>query len=220
VYKRKDFDISHNGLPIFEFNSCSLFNGNQQPNFLSVEGIGPWYEGDEYEELGKGEYRALVERYLEENEGGGKGMGRPSPYRGTWWAEFYRRVGEDAQRWEEIRGAMGRGKCRVVVRWREWVESGGEEEDVEMDMGDSSALFHGAGSGGHGRKKIKERLAGRHSRLTRSETRRRSQLGFSQSASASGVAIGIGGAGLGESLRSRALGNRELKKGRGGGGKK
>ncbi|KAM3075545.1 hypothetical protein ACMFMG_007687 [Clarireedia jacksonii] len=36
-----------------------------------------------------------------------------------WWQEFYIRMAEDRSRWRKVRDCMGRGKCRVVVRWQE-----------------------------------------------------------------------------------------------------
>ena len=70
---------------------------------------------------------------------------------------------------------------------------------------------------GGGKGKIRERIVGRQ-RLTRSETRRRSGLGIG--GSVSGVAIGIGAGVLGESSRSRGVGNKDLGKEKKKGGKK
>lgn len=89
----------------------------------------------------------------------------------------------DRAMWRSVRRAMGRGKCRVVIRWSEF--ECGDVKDV--DMGE---------------------LAGRgvkHKRITRSETRRRSGLGFG-----GGEVIG-GSAALADSTRARALGNKDLR---------
>jgi len=188
-----------------------------------VEGIGAWFQGDEYAELPEGEFRAVVEKFVEDGSGEGK-MAPPSPYAGKWWSEFYKRVEEDAERWEQVKGAMGMGKCRVVVRWYEWAEPE-KSEDVEMGDGvqdisgegfPSSSVGGGMEVGG-GKGKIRERIVGRQ-RLTRSETRRRSGLGIG--GSVSGVAIGIGAGVLGESSRSRGVGNKDLGKEKKKGGKK
>jgi hypothetical protein len=228
IYKRCDFDFSHNGTPLFEFNSNTMSQWKGElPPFLEVGELGPFYDGDEYEMMDDREYAEMVK------EGMGKGldwMGQEiegerkvvSPFAGQWWKVFYEGVSRDAARWCSIRSAMSRGKCRVVVRYTEF-EDDYEGQDVEMEGGlfglgidlEGSA---GGFEGGEG-KKIKERLVGRQ-RLTRSETRRRSGLGMSE-VSSSGVVIGVGSAGngLGESGRSRAVGNTELGASVGKGGK-
>lgn len=42
-----------------------------------------------------------------------------SPNDGTWWNAFYRGMTKDRIRWEKIRRSMGRGRCRVVIRWQD-----------------------------------------------------------------------------------------------------
>lgn len=54
------------------------------------------------------------ERMLSYGEGEGQG---PCPYEGVWWERFWEEMWRDGQRWNGIRRAMGRGKCRVVLRW-------------------------------------------------------------------------------------------------------
>jgi hypothetical protein len=48
-----------------------------------------------------------------------------------WWDTWYTRVFADVVMWEKVRRAMGRGKLRVCVRWRE-VESL-EKLDTSLD---------------------------------------------------------------------------------------
>lgn len=36
-----------------------------------------------------------------------------------WWAEYHERMAEEEMNWGFIRKAMGRGRCRVVVKWEE-----------------------------------------------------------------------------------------------------
>lgn len=122
----------------------------------------------------------------------------PAPNRGVWWKVFYERMYEDVARWDKVRKAMGRGKCRVVIRWIEALA----EEGVETGQRGAVAGKQGLGVGG------KKGAQGK--RLTRSETRRRS--GLSLSDPAMGLAIGgvVGVGALSESCKSRAVGNREL----------
>jgi hypothetical protein len=214
VQKRRDYDFSHAGTPLFEFSSNSVFtNGSPSLNFLSVENIGPWSASDPYGELSEEEYAVSRQifndncehrrfqsksqaehdndglnrcgEYDSDDEAAGinYGVGVAAPNKGIWWKEFYRRMYVDRAMWRSVRRAMGRGKCRVVVRWNEF--EGGDVGDVDM-----------------------EELAGqgvKHKRVTRSETRRRSGLGFG-----GGEVIG-GLAGLGDSMRARALGNKDLR---------
>lgn len=212
IYKRRDFDFSHNGLPVFEFNNTTggMFNGDdgsELPPFLEVGGIGPFYSGDEHESLSDADREAKIkqsgenEKYWLGPEQGGKKV--VSPYKGQWWEVFYEQIAADAARWEGIRAAMSRGKCRVVIRYMEFAEDTNFESDnLAMAIGcEVKGLFGlgiggldaGACGGGEEGKKIKERIAGRQ-RLTRSETRRRSGLGLIE-VSSSGAAVGIGGPG-------------------------
>ena len=125
----------------------------------------------------------------------------PAPNRGKWWEVFYKSMYADCRKWEKVRTAMGRGKCRVVIRWEER-ERTAEEDDDGMDIR--------MGEAGKGRCRVpkgKERMAfGKHARMTRSETRRRSALGLGGESS-SGIVIGVG-----ETGRSRALANKDLTK--------
>ncbi|KAH8749293.1 hypothetical protein BGZ57DRAFT_915253 [Hyaloscypha finlandica] len=213
IYKRKDFDFSHNGLPIFEFNNTTggMFNGDDGSEllpFLEVGEIGPFYSGDEHDifsdadcEVKIGQSGGDNKKYWLDPEQGGNKV--ESPYKGQWWEVFYQQIAVDAARWEGIRAAMSRGKCRVVIRYTEFTEDINFESDslamaIGCEVGGLFGLGIGGldagalGAGGEG-KKIKERIAGRQ-RLTRSETRRRSGLGLSE-VSSSGVIVGIGGPG-------------------------
>ena len=99
-------------------------------------------------------------------------------------------MAKDVERWEKIRTAMGRSKCRVVVRWTETVDEQGKFVD-------------GTSSG----KQFGDKKGALAKRLTRSETRRRSVLGVSETPV--GLAIGgvVGVGAMGESTKSRAAGN-------------
>ncbi|KUJ15154.1 uncharacterized protein LY89DRAFT_735289 [Mollisia scopiformis] len=66
----------------------------------------------------------------------------PSPYYGTWWKIFYEGIYADEARWRRIREAMGRGACRVVVRWEDW-----QIEEVGRGHGSLKARSGGMGLG-------------------------------------------------------------------------
>jgi len=89
-------------------------------------------------------------------------------------------------------------------------EDGDGDADVEMEdrvFGLGIEFEDGSAGGGLGVGKKRERLVGRQ-RVTRSEARRRSGLGMSEMSSG-GVVMGVG-APLGESARSRVVGNKDL----------
>jgi hypothetical protein len=232
IHKRRDYDLSFQGIPIFEFSSSDLFTTACGLEFLSVEGIGPWYDADQFVEYGKEEYAEVVRAWedagrdlcwdsddeLDRVGGGGEGeesrlgLGvggvrgsrireMPAPNRGVWWEVFYKRMYGDCRVWERVKTSMGRSNCRVVVRWVEREST--EDDESGLDTG-------GVGESGRGRwraLKGKERMAaGKHARMTRSQTRSRSALALGGESS-SGIVIGVG-----ESARSRALGNKDLTK--------
>jgi hypothetical protein len=213
VEKRIDYDFSFSGVPIFEFSSADMFSHtSKRTEFLSIEQMGGWYENDPFQEYTKEEYKRMYSLWEDGEWGSRSGTAAdegfddegnpkasmPAPNRGFWWNVFYQRMHEDCARWENVKKAMGRGKCRVVVRWNE--RAGGE--DVEMVIGGAVDGKQGLGLGG---KKVAQ-----GKRLTRSETRRCSGLGLNDPSS--GVQIGVGGSGaaLSETIKSRAAGNREL----------
>jgi hypothetical protein len=204
IHKRTDYDFSFSGIPLFEFSSADIFTPTSaRTEFLSIEQMGAWYENDPYTAYSEEEYRRMFSLW-EDGEwglisvGSRKGCfdeeGRPTapippPNRGVWWKVFYEKMKKDVERWKKIRSAMGRGKCRVVVRWVEALDDG-------MKKGDAGSGKQGVGKkGAHGK------------RLTRSETRRRSGLGVSDLPV--GLAIGgvVGLGALGENSKSRAAGN-------------
>jgi hypothetical protein len=225
IHKRRDFDISHNGIPLFEFslpNSSPFPHPENLPSLLEVGELGPFYQGDEFEAYEKAEYEEMVQEaasqknWLGDEIPGSRAM-VPSPNAGYWWKVFYALVEEDAERWQSVKNAMERGKCRVVVRYEEFegnVEFMGEDGDGDADVEMEDRVFglgiefeDGSAGGGLGMGKKRERLVGRQ-RVTRSEARRRSGLGLSE-VSSGGVVMGVG-VPVGEIARSRAVGNKDL----------
>lgn len=162
VHKRIDYDFSHSGIPLFEFSmqSCSdiTLNPSSVP-FLSVEDIGTWYENDSYEKMSGEEWeadQASLQEYIKtcavadpvkynmifdprldgtavENQG----FGIASPFKGVWWMQFYNGIYTDACLWRNIKKAMARGECRVVVRWSEWEEAQNKDAEFHKIIADT-----------------------------------------------------------------------------------
>ncbi|KAH8596883.1 hypothetical protein B0O99DRAFT_739984 [Bisporella sp. PMI_857] len=147
--------------------------------FLSVENIGPFSQYDQYLPYTPTQFQQVRNLFTQgfqetkgscpskpeasEGVGGGViengGAGGPSFYRGIWWDTFWREMYHDATRWRDVKRAMARGRCRVVVRWVEWV-GGGDEDDSEIDAlleciekserSDLIEVLIGKDVGGHG----------------------------------------------------------------------
>jgi hypothetical protein len=147
LHKRIDYDFSHDGLPLFEFSSAGLFDG-QRTDFLSVERMRGFCAGDQYKEYSDEEYNAMYEEWLQRGgiEGGGFGT-IPCPCKGVWWREFYRRVGEDYEMWQRVKRAMEKGKCRIVLRW--W-EFNAAKDDDDNERGGRDGNGDGKGYDGYG----------------------------------------------------------------------
>ncbi len=163
ISKRTDIDLSHQGIPIFEFSTLAApylnnrITSSARP-FLSVDGIGPWHAYDKFEAYPDPEYMKIFLSWrqwlkdqsdISEGDGlavGGKGRERnmevPSVFMGTWWGVFVQAMFDDVWKWEHIKGAMGRGKCRVVVRWKDW-----EEESAAQEMNDRDSEMEESGLG-------------------------------------------------------------------------
>ncbi|EDN96090.1 predicted protein [Sclerotinia sclerotiorum 1980 UF-70] len=58
-----------------------------------------------------------------------------SPNEGIWWSKFYRGITRDRIIWERVRRAMGRGRCRVVVRWQDFAGGVGAHGDGGVGEG-------------------------------------------------------------------------------------
>lgn len=146
---RQDYDFSHAGIPIFEHSSVEfiskLYPKDHIPQrgtrFLSVENLGGHDPYDYCGHLSAQVYLDKLddreespEKKTEMNEYGEPReapIGLQSPKSGIWWEEFIKGVDKDSMVWEDIRSAMGRGKCRVVVRWSETEIMRTTEVDME-----------------------------------------------------------------------------------------
>lgn len=142
IGKRRDFDFSHSGIPLFEFNTADDFPFSTTPalTFLSIENIAGWQANDAYKVRTTEEYAELRENWHAKGGDGldSKGQARldsegskelPSPFRGTWWEEFFRKMYDDNRRWGNIKTAMAKGKCRIIARWEDCLEPMGSVEE-------------------------------------------------------------------------------------------
>jgi hypothetical protein len=159
-HKRLDFDFSNAGIPIFEFSSPGIIsNGPSHPRieFLSIDGMGSWSKDDEFQKYTLDEYRkqyALWQdrklhltrsgKNIYQGIGDGKGPMPPSS-RGVWWKAFYGHMHDECNKWKGIKAAMGRGKCRIVVRWDEVEEM--QDQLKPTSSGDRSLVLRGARKG-------------------------------------------------------------------------
>ncbi|KAK2629815.1 hypothetical protein QTJ16_000635 [Diplocarpon rosae] len=206
VHKRKDYDFSHQGVPLFEFSSSSLFPTPTRALhfFLSVDGLGGWDETDTYGTCSEREWKARVAAWgaafdslrneqtkMDERVGRSRELEEPCAYRGIWWPKFFEGVYADEARWRRIREAMSKGKCRVVVRWAEleqqastrereedvFVPGFGVEEEGEDGVG-LGVQLNGGSLGSSAAAGQSPKIRGRLAgrKAARSEARRRSGL--------------------------------------------
>jgi hypothetical protein len=223
IHKRKDFDFSHQGTPLFEFSSVDLFptsspstSGSQTRSFLSVENLGRFFHGqDEYEEFSDEEYKSVIEKW--EDNGYRLCDGRDRAWGRVKGGDGVDRDGEEGhQREKELpspyKGQWWKffyeGMYRDAARWN--------KVRAAMGMGMCRVVVRWveyqsdpttSASGGLGDREDLEMggmgvgvglgIGVRGGRLTRSESRRRSQLGVS-STSGCGTVIGIGSGSGGE----------------------
>lgn len=125
---------------------------------------------------------------------------------GVWWNEFYREMTRDRIRWERTRRSMGRGRCRVVVRW----------QDVPGEM-------KGRGNAGGWERRTRE-VERAVLEMDRNRNRRGGESGGMNGDDANQQMVGLGvmnanagmntypvrsasGGALRDSLRARAIGN-------------
>jgi hypothetical protein len=171
ITKRTDLDLSHSGLPIFEFSpkdkEKELSTWSAYIESLTL-GLPPNASGKELDAI-----NSEIERLNGVYADGAAGNWLSVDERGA--TEFNEGLVKEVEKWQGIRGAMGRGKLRIVVRWTESTFSP-EEEDFEM--------------GGMGM----EESGGLIKRTTRSEARKRSVLGaeMMRMGAGDGLLMGVG----------------------------
>ncbi|KAK6586023.1 hypothetical protein PZA11_001080 [Diplocarpon coronariae] len=210
VHKRKDYDFSHQGVPLFEFSSSGLFPTPTRAlhYFLSVDDLGGWDEKDTYGTCSEHEWKVRVavweeefgsvcneQKKIEEREGRSRELEEPCAYRGIWWPKFFKGIYADEARWRRIREAMSKGKCRVVVRWAEleqqaWTRErkkdvfvpGFYDVDEDQDGVGLGVQLNGGGleSSAVAGKNPKIRERLAGRKVARSEAKRRSGLGQEQ----------------------------------------
>ncbi|KAA8574826.1 hypothetical protein EYC84_004071 [Monilinia fructicola] len=118
-------------------------NDNNAPiaDFLSVDGLKPYDVEDPYREFpvevtqNPNLLHSICRKYAQSSGLRGEALQNfgetiedasgvdiseeLSPNDGIWWNSFYRGMTRDRIRWEKIRRSMGRGRCRVVMRWQD-----------------------------------------------------------------------------------------------------
>ncbi|TGO30667.1 hypothetical protein BPAE_0004g01260 [Botrytis paeoniae] len=255
IAKRQDYDFSFQGTPIFEFSTRKLFPQPENPfpntaptaDFLSIEVPRPYDPSDPYlafpaqvsqnpgllqREVRKyaraagvkgGELRTYGDMMTDES--GVDVSEEVSPNEGIWWCEFYRRITRDRIRWERVKRCMGRGRCRVVLRWQ-------DVSDGMKRLGgrSSSSSSSGIGLGVSGKQSEAERVMQEMSRKNTGgmgkKRRGRKSMQTSHANTSSSVGLGVmnayvgshshsqthmrsgSGEALRDSLRARAIGNR------------
>ncbi|KAH6662253.1 hypothetical protein B0J14DRAFT_687243 [Halenospora varia] len=124
IHKRADFDLSHSGIPIFEFSQKPKGLFKNWAEFCAKHGEldlnsgEPTHEDSVYGPGVKGEFLCV-----DEMPGWDRGKDNDAGFNGSvgkeWWDKWNTGMACEVERWGDIKRAMGRGKCRVVVRWEE-----------------------------------------------------------------------------------------------------
>ncbi|KAF7960798.1 hypothetical protein EAE96_000471 [Botrytis aclada] len=257
IAKRQDYDFSFQGIPIFEFSTRTLFPPPENPfpntaptaDFLSVEVTRPYDPSDPYLlfPLQVSQNPGLFEREARKyaraagvkgeelrtfgdmmvDESGVDVSEELSPNEGIWWCEFFRGITRDRIRWERVKRCMGRGRCRVVIRWQDV-----PDEMKRLGARSSSSSKSGIGLGLRGTTNEAERIMQEMSRENMGamgkKRRGRKSMQTSHANTSSSVGLGVLSANVGshshshphshmrlgsgeamrDSLRARAMGNR------------
>ncbi|TGO89458.1 hypothetical protein BPOR_0108g00050 [Botrytis porri] len=153
-----------------------------------------------------------------------------SPNEGIWWCEFYRGITRDRIRWERVKRCMGRGRCRVVLRWQD-VPDEMKRLGGRSSSSSTSSFSSATGVGVSGRSSEAERIMQEMSRENtggigkKRRGKKSLQTSHANTISCSSTRLGLGlDANVGshsyshmrsgssdamrESLRARAMGNR------------
>ncbi|TGO65673.1 hypothetical protein BOTNAR_0075g00230 [Botryotinia narcissicola] len=255
IAKRQDYDFSFQGTPIFEFSTRALFPQPENPfpntaptaDFLSIEVPRPYDPSDPYLEFLPQISRnpVLLQREVRKyaraagvageelhtygdvmvDESGVDVSEEVSPNEGIWWCEFYRGITRDRIRWERVKRCMGRGRCRVVLRWQDV-----PDEMKRLGGRSSASTTSGIGLGVSRKISEAERVMQEMSRgnmgAMGKKRRGRKSMQTSHANTSSSVGLGVmntnmgshshshayirsrSGEALRDSLRARAIGNR------------
>ncbi|KAG9229787.1 hypothetical protein BJ875DRAFT_521997 [Amylocarpus encephaloides] len=109
---RRDYDLSFSGLPIFEFS--------QKPPG-SLEGWYKWSVGNNILKM-KSIMNPSFNGYWEGENGRFLGGSQVPDYgdgADGWWATMFATAFKDVVCWEKMKRSMGRGKMRIVIRWKD-----------------------------------------------------------------------------------------------------
>jgi hypothetical protein len=169
VHKRTDIDLSFSGLPIFEFSPKSTeYELSTWSSYITSLSVQPSITS-----LSTSKYEAEILRLEKLHSDGldGYWLSVDGAEKG-----FNEGLVKEVEKWTDIRACMGRGKCRLVLRWT--------ESKVEMEEGEALEGL-GMGLGGE------LGAAGGFKRTTRSQSRNRSALS-KEMGMGGGVLIGVG----------------------------
>ncbi|TGO37783.1 hypothetical protein BHYA_0089g00220 [Botrytis hyacinthi] len=253
IAKRQDYDFSFQGTPIFEFSTRTLFPQPENPfpntaptaDFLSVEVPRPYDPSDPYLEFplqvssNPGLLQREVRKYVraagvtgEElhtygdmmvDESGVDVSEEVSPNEGIWWCEFYRAITRDRIRWERVKTCMGRGRCRVVLRWQDVPD---EMKKLGGRSGTSSGISLGVSRKISEAERVMQEMSRENMGGMGKKRRGRKSMQTSHANTSSSVGLGVmntnmgshshahmrsrsrSGEALRDSLRARAIGNR------------
>lgn len=156
-HKRADYDLSHSGIPIFEFSQKPnvLFKGWTEfcakHGELNPKSGEPTHDESFYAPALDGSFLSIDEipswdRKKDNNTDFNERVTR------EWWDKWNMGMACEVERWGSIRRAMGRGKCRVVVRWEEstlpvGLEYGERTMEIEMDVDKAPDMIPNYGLG-------------------------------------------------------------------------
>jgi len=169
INKRTDIDLSFSGLPIFEFSPKSTESElSTWSSYITTLATHPSIAS-----LPTSKYETELLRLEKLHSDGIDGF-----WLSVDGAEkrFNEGLIKEVEKWQEIKACMGRGKCRLVLRW--------SESKVEAEDGEA---FEGLGMGLGG----EIGATGGFKRTTRSQSRNRSALS-KEIGVGNGVLMGVG----------------------------
>jgi hypothetical protein len=143
VALRQDFDFSFQGVPVWEFSNKSYLPTTHTYSVFTDPEIPPIVPSKNFLSLSLPPLSLLMDQSFSVYPAGTDLLAKTASYfyghggtpeefaelveqgldkcvfMGEWWQEFYIKMAEERTRWRRVRESMGRGKCRVVIRWQE-----------------------------------------------------------------------------------------------------